>query len=100
MTKSFIKTRDYEGACRRMSTENGDGHRLSWLIMTSACAVVLLGYTGWMTSINANIVTLSNTAAQRGERLATIETNYKSLEARLWRIETKIDTLVSQGKMN
>ena len=75
---------------------NGLASRLVWTTMVSACGVVFLGFTAWMTSMNGHIAQVEATMNSRGERLATVETSMTGMESRLIRIEDKVDKLLGK----
>lgn len=100
MKKSWVKTPDYEGECRRKSEPyvwNGSA-KLIWTLAISSSGVVFIGLMAWMTSMNTNLASLELTSMSRGERLAALETIVGMVDNRLGRMEEKIDELIQKEK--
>lgn len=63
---------------------------------------ILIAISGYFINAQASIETrvdsVTADGAVKGERLSSVETAYKSLDARLNRIEDKIDVLINAKK--
>ena len=78
---------------------NGNGAaRLTWWIMSSAVALVIMGGMAWMTHMSTAIADVQTLSAHRGERLATLESQFIAINTRLTRIEQKVDTLLERKR--
>ena len=96
--KEWIVTKDYSGECRR----NGNGMgKLIWTLAISSCGVVFIGFMTWMTSLNGKISSLEAAATTQAVttngRMSVLETVVQTVDARIARIETKIDQLIERG---
>ena len=101
MAKPWIASPTYQGECRR----NGNGtSKLVWTIAMSSCGVVFVGFMAWMTNMNGKISSLeastTTQAITTNGRMSVLETVVQTVDARIARIETKIDQLIERGVKN
>lgn len=86
----IIKVPNYQGPDRRNSIEN----RILWWIIGLITTILLTTAGSWMSYLNAGLNEVKTTISERGVRIAVLEQGFKELDARLIRIENKIDRLI------
>jgi len=96
MAKPWVVSAAYQGECRRTNGSN----KLVWTLAMSASGVVFVGFMAWMTSLTGKVDVHASTLAALAEGQNATERRFAGLDARLVRIEDKLDRVLERRPMN
>ena len=79
---------------------NGSGTLTYRWLVGVLLSLTVMGGAGWMTSLHAQVITITQTMNQHGERLAVVETATRSIDRSLLdikdvlhRLEDRVETV-------
>lgn len=73
------------------SNGNGTISKVVWWIMGLISAVLILGFTGWLSNVQASITTLRTESRTNASQISGLEQIAHLTSARLERIDNKLD---------